>query len=151
MIRATAINFSKPNLDIVTLYRGRSGEIAIDDKRTAQLQFASREASELEVTRQAIIALLSEWRICRLALRVGADRGAYLLNPLAYKLEAALQLTPRLRLDCFTVAEVAGFGRRHSDDLPEPQTRCVGSAGRSSQLNAIRTAGLSMFLAEGLA
>ena len=151
MSRATAINFSKPNLDIVTLYRGRSGEIAIDDARTARLQFATREASDLEETRQAIISLLREWRVRRLALRVGAERGPYILNPLAYKLEAALQLTPRLRLDCLTVAQVAGFGRRHGDDLPEPQPRCVGSAGRSGQLNAIRTAGLSIFLAEGLA
>ena len=146
MSRATAINFSKPNLDIVTLYRGRSGEIAIDDARTARLQFATREASDLEETRQAIISLLREWRVRRLALRVGAERGPYILNPLAYKLEAALQLTPRI-----TVAQVAGFGRRHGDHLPEPQPRCVGSAGRSGQLNAIRTAGLSIFLAEGLA
>jgi hypothetical protein len=144
---ATAISFTKPFLHMVTAVQEESGRIVIDPARTTAFRFESREADDLRQLHTKIAFALSSWRVDRIGMRVGPNRGQYMLHPLAYRIEGAVQLLEGVRVETHSLAAISGFLRKHDPLLPPPQNSGLGAVWRQGQIHAIGTAAYSLHLA----
>jgi|GEM_PF-3066113 len=141
---ATAINFTNPYLYIATVKSDLSGQCQLEEDRTCIFKLDSRNAQSLRELQQQLKELFGSWNLNTIAMRVGADKGPYVLNANAYKVEAALQLLEDLRVKELSVAEVSGFGRANDCILPIPQPHLKTRAQQAGQRHAIRAAGLAL-------
>lgn len=147
-LQVTAACYSKPMLHIVTLKRLRSGTLKLIDDRCASCAFDEREAAATSALHAKLSCILDHFACDRLVLRTTRMRGTYVAHPLAFKVEALLDLHLGAGLQLAHSHNIAKWAGKREYDLPAPQDLDFGAEWADGQIRAIEAA--AYVLAGGL-
>lgn len=136
----TAACYSKPALHIVTLSESRNGSFRIDERRSRSFSFDERSPEATRTLRREVSTFLSARRIGKLVLRTSETSGRYVMSPLAFKVEAMLELELAYPLLLAKSTSIASWVRKLDAELPDPCLQGVSRSWLEGQARAIETA-----------
>lgn len=140
----TAACYYKPALHIVTLGEGRNGSFKIDERRSRSFLFDERSPEATCTLRREVATFLTARRISKLVFRTSDTKGSYVMSPLAFKIEAMLELELASPLMLAKSNSIVSWSRRLEVELPDPCLQGVSRTWLEGQARAIETAAYAL-------
>jgi hypothetical protein len=135
----TGAVISKPKLILATVAHPAFAWCSFDSNRSQVFELPDRSARSLERLRSAVCRFVEKRRLRRVFLRSQSENGKYPGHALNFKIEAALQMVPELRVTFVSSQSISAWVQRKRPAVPEG-TPDLGAAWAKKQHYAIETA-----------